>query len=180
MRTQGAITNADTTDVELLADAARKAGLTVAAAESLTSGLLASRIGAGKSASVWFRGAVIAYQTSVKQALLGLPAGVDPCSSECAVTLAQNVRRMLAADVAVSTTGIGGPDPQDGHAPGTVYLGWSTSTSSGYRRLNLSGNPEEVIEQAARVAIQLLTEITTTPTGPARDEDATPGPVDSA
>lgn len=147
------------TAVERLAKTALEADITIAVAESLTSGLVASKIGAGSDASRWFRGAITAYQTSVKESLLGLRPGVDPCSGECASTLAAGALSMFDADVAVSTTGIGGPDPQDGHDPGTVYLGWATATKRGNRLLNLSGSPEEIIDQTAMHAVGLLIEI---------------------
>ncbi|WP_344736676.1 CinA family protein [Microbacterium awajiense] len=131
-------------------------GVLIALAESLTSGLLASRVGAAPDASSWFAGGVVAYRTAVKEDLLGLPPGTDPCSAECAEQLARGVRTLLAADVSISTTGVGGPDPQDGHPPGTVYLGWATSTGSGHRLLRIDGPPETVVETTVAEALALL------------------------
>lgn len=145
--------------VELLADIAAVGGLKIAVAESLTSGLLASRVGAGSDAGDWFAGGVVAYQSSVKESVLGVTPGLDPCSAEVAEQLAVGARRLLRADVAVSTTGVGGPDPEDGHPPGTVYLGWAMDGSHGHRSLNLSGSPEEVLEQTVAAATALLLDV---------------------
>lgn len=144
-------------DVDRLADLARRHGVRVAVAESLTSGMLAGRLGAGPGAADWLGGGVVAYQTEVKERVLGLAPGVDPCSPECAEQLAHGVRQLFAADVAVSTTGVGGPDPQDGHPPGTVYLGWSTPDETGHLLLRLEGDPPEVLEDAVAQAVRLLT-----------------------
>jgi len=142
--------------VVLLADIALAGGVRVAVAESLTSGLVASAIGAGPEAEDWFAGGVVAYQSSVKEGLLGVEPGLDPVSGECAEQLAVGVLRAVKADVAVSTTGVGGPDPQDGHPPGTVYIGWAMDGSHGHRALRLNGDPEHILSQTVTAAVRLL------------------------
>ncbi|WP_309068160.1 CinA family protein [Microbacterium sp.] len=144
------------TSIERLSEAARAHGLTVAVAESLTSGLLASEVGKGESSSEWFSGGVVAYRMPVKTHLLGVPEGTDPTSAECASTLATGVRALLEADIAVATTGVGGPDPEDGHDAGTVYLGWATADGSGADHLQLEGGPEEVLGATVDHAMRLL------------------------
>jgi nicotinamide-nucleotide amidase len=131
-------------------------GVTVAAAESLTSGNVSAAIGAAPSAQDWFAGAVTAYSVEVKQKLLGLAEGVDPCSSECAETMAAGVRELLGADVAVSTTGVGGPDPQDGHPAGTVYIGWATASGTGSRLFTFDADASEVVHRTTSLAVDLL------------------------
>lgn len=97
-------------------------GLTVAVAESLTGGLVASRMVAVPGSSGWFRGGVVAYQSQVKFDVLGVPDG--PVVSEAAaMAMAVGVRRILGADVGLSTTGVAGPTDQEGQPPGTVWLG---------------------------------------------------------
>lgn len=144
-------------DVDRLADLTRRRGLRVAVAESLTSGMLASRLGAAPGAADWLGGGVVAYQREVKERVLGVDPRTDPCSPECAEQLARGVRQLFAADVAVSTTGVGGPDPQGAHPPGTVYLGWSTSEETGHLLLRVDGDPREVLEDAVAQAVRLLT-----------------------
>jgi nicotinamide-nucleotide amidase len=147
--------------VQALADVAKERGIRIGLAESLTCGLLASSIGKGSDAENWFAGGVVAYQTEVKESVLGLTPGTDPCSAACAEQLAAGVGTLLEVDVAVSTTGVGGPDPQDGHEPGTVYLGWSTAAGEGHRRYAFDGDPERVLEQTVDAAIDLLEELVT-------------------
>jgi len=144
-----------------LTDAARSRDLTIAVAESLTSGLLAGAVGKGEKSSEWFAGGVVAYQLRVKEDVLGVRKGIDPCSAECAEQLAAGVRKVLGADIAVSTTGVGGPDPQDGHAPGTVYLGWSTGEETGHLQLQIGGEVEDVLDQAVQDAVELLAQLAT-------------------
>lgn len=141
--------------------AAGQRGVRVAVAESLTCGLLCSAIGKGTDASTWLAGGVVAYLLATKEHVLGLAPGTDPCSAACAVQLAAGVRSLLDADAAVSTTGVGGPEPECGHAPGTVYLGWATATGSGYRELQLPGPPEQVLAATVRAGVELLAEIVT-------------------
>ncbi|MFJ2504625.1 CinA family protein [Microbacterium sp. NPDC087592] len=145
-----------TDHIERLSDLARERGLRVAVAESLTSGRLANTVGSGADASEWFAGGVVAYLTDVKERVLGLVPGTDPCSAACAEQLAIGARDLLDADLCVSTTGVGGPDPDGGHPPGTVYLGWATPDSVGHRRLALTGDPEEVLATTVEAAVRLL------------------------
>ena len=146
-------------DATELAHEALNQGLRIAVAESLTSGMLCNAIGAAEQASEWFAGGVVAYTVETKERVLGLEPGTDPCSPQCAVQLAVGARELLGADIAVSTTGVGGPDPEDGHAPGTVYLGWATAEHSGEHLLRLEGDPEEVIRETTRRAVRLLTDL---------------------
>lgn len=97
-------------------------GLTLAVAESLTGGLVASRVVNVAGASAWFRGGVVAYDEEVKVALLGVAPG-PVVSARCAQEMAVGVARALGADVGLSTTGVAGPDPLEGHPPGTVFIG---------------------------------------------------------
>jgi nicotinamide-nucleotide amidase len=149
------------TDIDRIADAALRRGIRIAVAESLTSGLLASEVGKGHDAAEWFAGGVVAYRTDVKENVLGVRQGIDPCSGECAEQLAAGVRRLLDADVAVSATGVGGPEPEDGHPPGTVYLGWSTGIGVGHRLLELDGDPTQILDRTVVRALELLAEVLT-------------------
>jgi nicotinamide-nucleotide amidase len=155
------------TTADRIADAALRRHARVAIAESLTCGLLASELGKGHDASEWFAGAVVAYQADVKRRVLRVRAGVDPCSAECAEQLAAGVRALLDADLAVSATGVGGPDAEDGHAPGTVYLGWSSGVDVGHRLLRLDGDPAEILSQTVARGLDLIDQLLTGQTGAA-------------
>jgi nicotinamide-nucleotide amidase len=122
-------------DDEAIEDAVARAldGLTLGLAESLTGGLVASRLVNVVGASAWFRGAVVSYASDVKYDVLGVPEG-PVVSEEAARSMAEGARRVLGADVGLAITGVAGPDPQDGQAPGTVYVG-----------LALPGQPTEAV-----------------------------------
>jgi nicotinamide-nucleotide amidase len=138
--------------VKEIADRAGHLGLTVATAESLTCGGVATRLGAGPSASEWFKGGVVAYDETVKFDVLGVEPG--PVVTEaCAHQMAEGVRRLLGADVAVALTGVGGPDPAEGHPAGTVHLAIATPQGVRARALDLDGGPEEVL--AASITVSL-------------------------
>jgi len=143
-------------EVHRLSEIARERGLRICVAESLTSGRLAAEVGAGPDASAWFAGGLVAYATDVKERALGLAPGTDPCSASCARQIAEGGLALFRADVCVSTTGVGGPGPEDGHPPGTVYLGWATAQGSGHRALSLPGDPAQVVDEAVRAAVRLL------------------------
>lgn len=145
-----------TADIDRLSKTARSEHLRVAVVESLTSGGLAHAVGAGEDASRWFAGGIVAYMTDVKQHLLKTAPGVDPCSAECAEQLAAGGLELFAADVCVATTGVGGPDSEGGHAPGTVYLGWAADHSIGHVRLQLDGSPDAVLAATVTAASKLL------------------------
>lgn len=105
-------------------------GRTLATAESLTGGLVGAAITSVPGASHVYRGGVVSYATDLKHLLLGVDAGllaqVGPVDAEVAEAMADGVRSRLTADVGLATTGVAGPEPQDGKAPGTVWIGVST------------------------------------------------------
>lgn len=144
------------THIDELARLAQESGTVIAVAESLTSGNLAATIGAAEGAGDWFAGGVVAYRLETKHRVLDLAEGIDPCSPECAEQLARAVRDLTGADLAVSATGVGGPEPHDGHEPGTVYLGWSDGDDTGHVLLELDGEPEQVIDGSVNAALGLL------------------------
>ena len=143
-------------DVTRLSELARADGLRIAVVESLTAGGLAHAVGAGEGASDWFAGGIVAYMTDVKQHLLHLSAGVDPCSAECAEQLAVGGLDLFAADVCVATTGVGGPDAEDGHPPGTVYLGWAMHDQHGHEHRQFDGRPDAVMSATIDAAVAML------------------------
>lgn len=140
--------------VDEIARAAAVADARIAVAESLTSGNIAARLGRGENASQWFAGAVVAYSVDVKTTVLGMTRGLDPVSSAAAQELARGVRELTDATIAVSATGVGGPQDQDGHPAGTVYLGWSTAFEEGSRLVECSDDPAKALEDTVESALQ--------------------------
>lgn len=100
----------------------RERGLTLGVAESLTGGMIGSRICDVAGASDVFRGSIVSYSSDVKHSLLGVADG-PVVSAEAAAAMASGARRVLGADVGVAVTGVAGPDPQDGFEPGVVFVG---------------------------------------------------------
>jgi PncC family amidohydrolase len=119
-------------------------GLTLATAESLTGGGLGALITSVPGASAVYRGGVVAYATELKQSVLGVPAEVvrshGVVSPECAQAMAEGVRRLTGADLALSTTGVAGPDPQEGQPVGRVFVCVAGAGGADGTRLDLTGD----------------------------------------
>jgi nicotinamide-nucleotide amidase len=134
-------------------------GETVAVAESLTGGALGAALTAVAGVSATFRGGVTAYATDLKAALLGVDAGllerVGAVDAEVARQMAQGVRERLAATYGLATTGVAGPDPQDGHPPGEVHLALAGPDGCAVRSVQLAGDRGRVRAEAVRRALEL-------------------------
>jgi nicotinamide-nucleotide amidase len=133
-------------------------GLTFGVAESLTGGLVASRLVNVPGASAWFRGGVVAYHEQVKFDVLGVPVG--PVVTEAAAAaMAEGVRRVTGAAVGLGITGVAGPDDQEGVSPGTVFVGLvlpGPGPGVQTRELRVPGDRERVRQYAAISALDLL------------------------
>jgi nicotinamide-nucleotide amidase len=138
-----------------VSEEARRRGVTVAVAESLTGGMVATALAAADAASEWFRGSLVAYSSEVKHELLDVPDG-PVVSAEAAEAMAAGVRRLLGADVAVAVTGSGGPAAQDGQEPGTVYVAVDDGSGVRVQRLDLEGEPSEICARSAESTLRLL------------------------
>jgi nicotinamide-nucleotide amidase len=111
----------DDTMESVVLDLLRERGLTLAVAESLTGGMVGSRLCDVPGASDVFLGGLVAYGAGVKRDLLGVTAE-SVVSEQAAREMAAGARRLLGADVAVAATGVAGPAEQDGRPVGTVCL----------------------------------------------------------
>ncbi|MGY1826823.1 MULTISPECIES: CinA family protein [unclassified Blastococcus] len=135
-------------------------GGTVAAAESLTAGLLCATLAAVPGASATLRGGAVVYATDLKTTLAGVPADLlaahGPVSRETAAALAQGIRTRCAASFGLGLTGVAGPDPVDGHGPGTVFLGVSDGRRTDVARLDLPGDRAAVRAGAVTGAFTAL------------------------
>ena len=131
-------------------------GLSFGVAESLTGGLIASRLVNVPGASAWFRGGVVAYDSQVKFDVLGVPAG--PVVTEpAAAAMAEGAARVTGADVGLGITGVAGPDEQEGVAPGTIFVGLALpGEPTQTRRLRVPGDRERVRQYGAISALDLL------------------------
>jgi nicotinamide-nucleotide amidase len=130
-------------------------GCTIAVAESLTGGMIASALAQAGGASQWFCGSLVAYSTDVKHELLGVPPG-PVVSAEAAGVMARRVRELLGADLAAAVTGAGGPDAQDGQQPGTVFLAVDGLDRHEIVRLQVPGDPASVCAATVLAALNAL------------------------
>lgn len=138
-------------DNETLASALGRAacgsGLTLAAAESLTGGMVGSAIVDVPGASDWFLGSAVVYTNDAKTSLLGIdPQLIEThgaVSAECARAMAEGARRLFGADLAMSCTGEAGPHPLEAEV-GQVYFAASTSSDTRSIGLRLPGDRERV------------------------------------
>jgi nicotinamide-nucleotide amidase len=131
-------------------------GLTLAVAESLTGGLVSSRLVNVPGASGWFRGGIVSYATDLKHDLLGVPEG-PVVTSEAAVAMADGARRRLGADIGLSVTGVAGPDEQESQRPGTVFMAVATGDDEPVvARAGLPGDRDRVRQFACISLLDLL------------------------
>ena len=106
----------------VLSDMLSERGWTLGLAESLTGGLIGSRISDAPGSSKIFKGSVVSYATEVKRSVLGVTAE-KVVSAESAMQMAEGARRVLEADVGLAVTGVAGPTEQEGQPVGTVFFG---------------------------------------------------------
>jgi nicotinamide-nucleotide amidase len=130
-------------------------GLTLGTAESLTGGLIASRLTDVPGASQVFRGGVVSYASEVKYDVLDVPRG-PVVSDAAAEAMAEGACRVLGCDVAVAVTGVAGPDPQEGNPPGTVYLATFVDDEPMSVMVRLPGDRQRVRQFSCISALDML------------------------
>ena len=138
-------------------------GKTLVTAESCTGGMIGEVLTAIPGASAVFKGGVISYTNEVKCAVLGVSNDVleryGAVSARTAAAMVSGVRKLLKADVAVSVTGLAGPGGDEfGHAVGTVYIGFESSSCAVVKEFHFTGDREEVRCRAAEEALKLVLE----------------------
>jgi nicotinamide-nucleotide amidase len=130
--------------------------LTLAVAESITGGLVASRLVNVEGASRWFRGGVVSYAADVKRLLLGVPEG-PVVTSVAAESMAEGVRATLHSDVGLALSGVAGPDPDEGVEVGTVFVGLVIGDGAPRSvRLRLPGDRQRIRDYATISALDVL------------------------
>jgi nicotinamide-nucleotide amidase len=158
---------------DVIADAVRLADVihgrlveahhTVAVAESLTGGLLATFLTTAPATSVTFRGGLAVYSTDLKHTLAGVPQDLldrlGAVHPDIAGELAAGVRSRLDADYGLGVTGVAGPGGQDGHPVGEVFVAVAGPEGSVVQRHDLSGDRAAVRVGAARAALSDLLDV---------------------
>lgn len=130
-------------------------GHTLALAESLTGGLIASRLVNVAGASQWFRGALVSYASDLKFDLLKVAPG-PVVSASAAEEMARGARELLSSDVALAVTGVAGPDEQDAQPAGTVFVGLAIGDEVSHVQLRVPGDRARVRAFSAIGALDVL------------------------
>ena len=145
----------DETMESVVLEMLRARGLTLAVAESVTGGYVAARLTGVPGASDVLRGAVVSYASDVKFDLLGVAQG-PVVSGEAAEAMASGARALLKADVGIATTGVAGPTEQEGHKPGTVFLGIAMDGRVESHRVRLPGDRDRIRQYAVISLLNML------------------------
>lgn len=150
------------TVAERLVELLKARGLTCATAESCTGGGVGSAITAVPGSSAVFAGGIISYSNEVKREVLGVSAQTldehGAVSPQVAAQMAEGARKLLKTDLAVSLTGIAGPDGGSAEKPvGLVWFGLSTARGTRTEKKLFMGERASVREQAVTHALGMLT-----------------------
>jgi PncC family amidohydrolase len=143
-------------------------GRTVALAESCTGGLVAAAITEVPGSSGYFVGGVVSYANSAKEGLLGVPGEMleahGAVSAQVAVAMATAARARFGSSLAVSVTGVAGPDGgTDAKPVGLTYIGLAHEHGTDARRFAFHGNRAANREAAAREALEWLVDAASRP-----------------
>ena len=130
-------------------------GLRVVTAESLTAGGIAGALASGPRAATWFAGGLVAYQESTKSELLGV-VDCPVVSRACVEQMAYGALNLFGADVAVASTGVGGPEPSEGKPPGTLHLAVADRSRVVHQELLIPGPPSYVVAASTRAGVGQL------------------------
>jgi nicotinamide-nucleotide amidase len=154
------VDNATAARVAALIDALADAGETVAVAESLTGGLVCSTLVNPAGASRVVVGGAVVYSTSAKMDVLGVDEETlwvsGAVDSEVATQMAFRVRAQFSSTIGISTTGVAGPDPQDGIAVGTVFIGMSRDGREIVEEHHFTGTRDDIRWATVDACLTLL------------------------
>lgn len=136
-------------------------GVTLATAESCTGGLISHKLTSIPGSSAYFLGGVTSYSNSLKKSLLNIQQedldNVGAVSEKVARDMAENVKKITNADLAISVTGIAGPSGGSPEKPvGTVYIGLTHSTATEVKKYKFSGDRHEIQEITAQTGLDLI------------------------
>lgn len=139
------------------------AGKTLATAESCTGGMIGAALTAIPGASKVYKGGVISYWSEIKEKLLSVShedlESLGPVSMQVAGSMAQGARKLLKTDVAISVTGLAGPDGDEfGRSVGTVFVGFDNGAKTVVKQCRFDGDRDAVRHQAAEAALKLILE----------------------
>lgn len=138
---------------------------TLATCESLTGGMLSAALTRVPGSSAVFRGGLVTYATDLKASLAGVDDEVlqthGAVSGVTAEAMAAGARTLCGSDWAVAVTGVAGPDPQEGHPPGTVFVGIDSPAGLLHQRMRLNGDRKHVRTGTVLGALDILVRLIT-------------------
>ena len=139
-------------------------GKTLATAESCTGGMIGSLLTSVSGASKVYKGGIVSYCNEIKHRFLSVKAEIlNACgavSAEVAMEMAEGARLGMSTDIAVSVTGLAGPQGDEfGNPVGLVYIGYSDGKQTVYRQFRFSGSRETIRQAAAEQALALILEM---------------------
>jgi len=148
-----------TTEAQI-AETLRKNKQTVAVAESLTGGLISSRLTNVSGSSDYFIGGIVCYSTRAKVAQVGVPAALisqfGVVSKEVAISMAEEIKKRFRTEIGLAATGVAGPAPVPPAPVGKVFIALASDRETEWKELNLQGSRTEIREKAAQAALGLL------------------------
>lgn len=127
---------------------------TIGTAESMTGGMVAARLSQLPGSSAVFKGGIVAYDSELKERLLGVSDVSTVVDEETAIEMAAGAREILGVDVAVAVTGSAGPDPMEKPA-GTIVIGVATPDDVRAKEMRYPGDRERVRVFGTTAALQL-------------------------
>jgi PncC family amidohydrolase len=143
-----------------IADLLKKRKQTVAVAESLTGGMISSRLTSTSGSSDFFIGGIVCYHPRIKVVQVGISASLisqhGVASKEVAVALAEGIRKRFKTDIGLSSTGVAGPAPLPPAPVGKVYVALASDKETEWKELNLQGTRSEIRRKAAQATLGLL------------------------
>lgn len=136
-------------------------GLTLATAESCTGGRIAQQLTALPGASAYFSGSIVSYATATKISILHVSKEsiekYSVVSSEVAIQMAENVRRLMKTDFAIATTGNAGPTKGDSDAEvGTVFIAIASPKGTFSEKFTMGNHRERIVQKTVHKALELL------------------------
>ena len=147
--------------LESLHDLCVSKGISVAIAESCTSGLIASKLTLKSGSSTFFKGGIIAYQNDIKIKILGVDEQAilqyTEVSTEVVKQMAEGVRKSFSVDYSIATSGYAGPSGGTNNNPiGTVFIAISSASGVDVERFIFSGDRQGIVSQASEKSLSLL------------------------
>jgi nicotinamide-nucleotide amidase len=138
----------------------KKSKQTISVAESVTGGLISSRLTSVPGSSDYFIGGMVCYHSRIKVIQLGVSASLiskhGVVSKEVALAMAEEIRKRFKTDIGLASTGVAGPTPSPPAPVGRVYIALSSRSNSEYKELNLQGTRPEIRKKTTQATLGLL------------------------